>query len=142
MVVHCSYINTKQIRHALLRHPKGIVVEYYFNTSFTLCSFIQYNIGFQRVLYEFRSWNSLRKIFPGLLHERFLPVCILGYNHAGHTRQPEYVYLSVCTTTKLDHINRLVEMVINIHSFLIGYGNRFVYDVLEFPICRIPHGIA
>ena len=137
----CS-VYAKQICHAFLRHPKCLVVEYHFNTGFTLCCFIQQYVGFQWVLDKFCGRNGLRKIFSCLLHQRFLSVCIFSYNHARHTRQTEYVHLSICTTTELDHINRLVEMVINLHAFLIGYGNCLIYDILEFPVSRISHSIT
>jgi len=35
----CS-VHAKQVRHTFLRHPKCLVVEYYFNTSFALCCLV------------------------------------------------------------------------------------------------------
>ena len=50
--------------------------------------------------------------------------------------------LSERTTTKLDHFNHMVEMVVNIHTLFTCNTYCFVYYILEFPIPRISHRIA
>ena len=44
--------------------------------------------------------------------------------------------------THLEHVNRMVEMFVYIHTFFTGNLDCLVYYILEFPISRIAHRIT
>ena len=43
--------------------------------------------------------------------------------------------------THLEHVNRMVEMFVYIHTFFTGNFDCFVYYILEFPISRIAYRV-
>lgn len=90
-------------------------------------------------MYYFNHRDRLSKKVSCLLNKEFPVVGIFRYNHTRHTRKAENIYFAERATSYPDHINRLVEMLIHVHSFFAGNLYGFIYNPLEFPIGRIAH---
>ena len=90
-------------------------------------------------MHKFCHWDRLREEVSCLLNKQLFAISIFRNNYTCHTRKTEYIHLAEWTVSNPYHINRLVEMLVHIHSFLSGYLDGFVYDPLEFPISRITH---
>ena len=71
-------------------------------------------------------------------HHRLFPIRILGDNQTSQPGKMESLHFSERPAAQLDHINRLVEMVIDFHSLIIGHSDGLINHRPEFPVSGIP----